>query len=349
MFFNNVPLVHKLALPIATGQWYFDYGNDVIYVADDPTGQVVELAVAKQAFSGAANGVTIQNLIVEKYASPLNSGAISPYGSNWTIKANEVRLNHGAGIKPQYGSDNDEQILSNNVHDNGQEGIAVGGGNGTLVAYNSVSSNDFAFVLGENGGGKIAATTNAQVLNNNYAKNNGVGLWADCGAINTLLSGNTVTNSQLDGIRYEISHSGMITNNTLINNAWDKSTQLCSKNSREIVLADSDNTTVSGNTITTSCAGITLTQGSRNLEINDIVIDNVIRYSGSLQLRNPIGGMNPNPPFTLFDPANANYFDYNVYHFIPSTLALKNWVYNTTSLSWVNWQATGQDIHGTAD
>jgi hypothetical protein len=59
--------------------------------------------------------------------------------------------------------------------------------------------------------------------------------------------------------------------------------------------------------------------------------------------------MNPNPPFTLFDPANANYFDYNVYHFIPSTLALKNWVYNTTSLSWVNWQATGQDIHGSAD
>ena len=81
-----------------------------------------------------------------------------------------MRLNHAAGIKPANGNDNYEQILSNNVHDNGQEGISVGGGTGTLVEYNTISNNNYLNLADgfESGGGKIAATTNAQVLNNTY-------------------------------------------------------------------------------------------------------------------------------------------------------------------------------------
>jgi parallel beta-helix repeat protein len=137
---------------------------------------------------------------VEKYATPLMLGAIAPYGSKWVIRSNEVRLNHGAGIKAGSGQPGDdyERILSNNVHNNGQEGIAVGGGTGTIVEYNTISNNDFAYVLSEFGGGKIAATVNAQVINNIYSNNNGVGLWGDGGATGTIFSGNTVVNSQLE-------------------------------------------------------------------------------------------------------------------------------------------------------
>jgi parallel beta-helix repeat protein len=349
LFFNDKPLIHKLSLPISLGQWYFDYTNDAVYTADNPGRQTVELSVTSQAFSGYVDNVTIQNLIVEKYANKIMSGAIAPYGSNWTIESNEVRLNHGAGVKPQYQNCNYERILNNNVHDNGQEGIAVGGGIGTLVEYNTIAYNDYAYVLSEAGGGKIAATTNAQVLNNIYTDNNNVGLWGDSGSTGSIFSGNTITGSQLDGIRYEISHYGTISNNTLTNNAQDPISGICSNNAREIVLADSDNTQVSNNIITTNCAGITLTQGSRNREVNDHITDNTITYLGTARLANRIGGLNQHQPYSVFNPSNGNYFDYNIYHFVPSAPSLSNWVFDRADLSWSAWLASGEDIHSTAD
>jgi parallel beta-helix repeat protein len=356
LYINNVPLVHKLALPIISGQWYFDYTNDVVYLADNPAGKTVELGVTQYAFSGSVNNVTVQNLVVEKYATGLNAGAIAPYGSYWLIKNNEVRLNHAAGIKPQLGSDNYEQILSNNVHDNGQEGIAVGRGTGTLIQYNTIANNNYAntFDGNEEGGGKIGNTTNAQVLNNTYLNNNGVGLWADAGATGTIFSGNTISGSRLDGIRHEISHYGTISNNTLTNNAQYMGTGACSWNAKEIVVCESDNTTVSNNTINTNCAGITLTQSIRSpgATFNDAVVHNTITYPGSTVLNYRIGGQDSQLPPATFDPNNHNYFDYNTYHFSSRDLLnLQNWMWGVgnPALTWQGWLTAGQDPNGVAD
>ena len=352
LFLNSQPLVHELALPITSGQWFFDYASDIVYMADNPAGQTVELSVAQQAFSGYVNNVTVQNLLVEKYAAPLNAAAIGPYYSNWIIRSNEVRLNHGGGIKPQYGQDNYEQILSNNVHDNGQQGIASGGGTGTLIQYNTISNNGYLNVLDstEEGGGKVAGTNNIRVLNNTYSNNNGVGLWGDCGATGTIFSGNTITGNRLDGIRYEISHNATISDNTLTNNAQYRGSGACDRNSREIVLSESDHTTVSGNTITSNCAGITMTQGTRNQIVYSSVVNNSITYPGSTILQNYIGGWDPPPATSLFDPSNHNYFDYNTYHFSsPTLLTLDNWRWSGLNLTWSEWRAAGEDPNGTAN
>ena len=55
---------------VGPGRWYFDYGADKIYFADDPTGKTVETSVSAFAFRGGGNTVTISGLIIEKYASP---------------------------------------------------------------------------------------------------------------------------------------------------------------------------------------------------------------------------------------------------------------------------------------
>jgi parallel beta-helix repeat protein len=369
LFLNNKPLVHKISLPLTLGQWYFDYSNDVIYMADDPTGQTVELSISGRAFSGYVNNITVQNLIVEKYATPLMSGAIAAWGSYWIIKSNEVRLNHAAGIKAEYGNDNYERILSNNVHNNGQQGIAVGNGTGTLLEYDTISNNNFANTIdgNEEGGGKIAATTNAQVINNTYSNNNGVGLWGDCGATGTVFSGNTITGNRLDGIRYEVSHYGTITNNTLINNVQYRGTGPCDNNSREIVLVDSDYTTVSHNTITSNCAGITLTQG-HNIEMvgDEITDNNLTLHIGSALIADRIG-LFDNPGSTgwnIFTANPPNFFDYNTYTFDNSVAwqTVTQWLDQGGSFgddcstdpttcfgpyTWAGWQAHGQDIHGT--
>ena len=354
LYLNNAPLVHKLALPITSGQWYFDYPNDVIYMANNPAGQTVELGVAQLAFRGPLNNVTIQNLIVEKYATGLINGAITTSGSGWTIKSNEVRLNHAAGIKPANGNDNGEQILSNNVHDNGQEGISVGGGTGTLVEYNTISRNNYLNLADgfESGGGKIAATTNARVINNTYVNNNGNGLWGDDGATGTVFSGNTISGSRLSGIRYEISHYGTITNNTLTNNDQYQGSGTCNAGV-EIFLASADHTSVSGNTITSNCAGVMLTQDGRNSVVYNSVTHNTITYPGSVSIPYRIGAMDSMTPMTMFDANSNNYFDYNTYHFSsPNLLTAGNWTWNSRgnlSYPWLGWQAAGEDANGTAD
>jgi parallel beta-helix repeat protein len=356
LFVNNQPLIHQLALPIVSGQWYFDYANDLVYIADDPTGQVVELSVAQQAFSSNAANVTIQHLVIEKYATPLLSGAIEPFGSGWTIASNTVRLNHGDGIKLK--GDN-EGVVGNSVHKNGQDGIEVGSGAGDLLQGNHISNNNYAECSYTIAGGiKVANTSNIQIVNNSSSNNDGAGIWADSSTSEAVVSGNTVTNNTQDGIRYEYSSYGTISNNVLNNNAQNSTTGACNPNTREIVAADSNNVGITGNAITSKCAGITLTQGTHrtviNVPVNLVVTGNTITYSGSTAIPRAIGGQDSQIPPPLFDSANNNYFDYNTYHFTPTTLQnLLNWEWGGIGApflkNWPQWQAAGQDIHGTVD
>jgi parallel beta-helix repeat protein len=199
---------------------------------------------------------------------------------------------------------------------------------------------------------RLQGTTNAQVLNNTYTNNNGNGLWGDCGDTGTVFSGNTITGSRLSGIRYEISHNATITNNTLIKNDQYQSSGACNR-AREIWVYASDNTSVSGNTVTSNCAGIAINQDTRNAVVNDSVTDNITTYSGSIVLPNSIGATDSLTPMTMFNTASGNYFDYNTYHFSSQALLkLKNWTWNSKgslTLSWLDWQAVGQDLHGAAD
>jgi hypothetical protein len=75
-----------------------------------------------------ACNVTIRNFVVEKYASQAQHGAIEA-GLNWKIENNEVRLNHGAGIRfnGDISAPGSMSIIKNNyVHHNGQIGIVSG-------------------------------------------------------------------------------------------------------------------------------------------------------------------------------------------------------------------------------
>ncbi len=359
LFLNNKPLSHQLSLPISSGQWYFDYAHGLIYMADNPSGQTVELSVTPRAFMGKANNVKIQNLVIEKYASPLITAAVQPTGSGWIIQNNEVRFNHGEGIKTQ---GNNEQVLSNKVDNNGEEGMCAGGGSGDLFEYNNVYNNNFTHVAFgiEMGGGKFSATTNAQVINNTFSNNDGNGIWFDEQSYGSVARGNTVTHNTKDGIRCEYSHHCLISNNVLTYNTQNQTTGTCTPNGREITITASDYATVSGNTITSNCSGIFVGGQQQNeavLPIGIVVTDNTITYSGSTVIYERIGGadgtLGSSSP--LFNPKDGSYFDYNTYHFkSTSMLNLTNWVWGGTAgqpywKNWSQWRAAGQDTHGSAD
>jgi parallel beta-helix repeat protein len=171
-----------------------------------------------------------------------------------------------------------------------------------------------------------------------------------------MISGNTVSGNIGDGIRYEHSSYGTISNNIVSHNCQNPTTGACNSNMREIVAADSAHVSISGNTVTSKCAGITLTHGFRAnnplVPVDLVVTDNTINYSGSSAIPRPIGGQDTASPSPLFNTANNNYFDYNTYHFTStSLLGMENWEWggNLTKRTWTGWRGVGQDTHGTAN
>ncbi len=110
-------------------------------------GKRIEIGQKTFAFNGNltyldANGiqgefrdnVTIKNLIIEKFASQAQFGAITS-GKNWTIENNIVRWNHGGGIRfTSYAPAGAVSIVRNNyVYENGQIGIVSGFMSGDIL------------------------------------------------------------------------------------------------------------------------------------------------------------------------------------------------------------------------
>ncbi|WP_353061976.1 right-handed parallel beta-helix repeat-containing protein [Tunturibacter psychrotolerans] len=201
--------------------WFYDQTNGRAVINFNPAGHKLEISTVKFAFNNTGRNVTITHLIVEKYASPPQFGAIGGQGpltngqggaQGWTVTDTEVRLSHGTGIQL---SDH-ATIEKCNVHHNGQKGIGARGLD-VLVENSEIAFNNYAgYDPGwEAGGTKFARTTNLRVLNNYVHDNVGSGLWTDIDNKNTTYRLNRVDNNAGSGIQHEISYDAVIENNTL--------------------------------------------------------------------------------------------------------------------------------------
>jgi parallel beta-helix repeat protein len=238
LYFNGIPKFHTVNWnggKLGAGNWYFDYsgaqgkGAGTVYVADNPSGIKVELGVTAQALLTRNPHVTVQNLTIEQFATPNQSGTLQPDGNNDHIANNYVAWNHGEGIKPR-GSGSKVTgvtIEYNTASYNGESGINTGGKlgavispliTGNLIEYNNTDSVSFD----EAGGTKFAADLGDIISNNTIRYNNGPGLWGDVdegsAAYPVRYVDNLVSGNALDGIRYEISHYATIVGNTVTNN-----------------------------------------------------------------------------------------------------------------------------------
>jgi hypothetical protein len=348
LFIDDRALLHVGSLgEVGPGKWYFDYGADQIYFADDPTGHRVETSVTPTAFDASGNNVTISGLVIEKYANLAQFGAIHPEGkSGWVIANNEVRFNHGVGIRIGDGA----RVTGNNVHHNGQMGIG-GVGNDALVEGNEIAYNNTAgFNFSWEAGGTKFVNTNRLVLRNNFAHHNtGPGLWLDINNINFLIEGNTVEDNYaadagpVAGIFIEISYGGIIRNNASRRNGKGWDAWLFNAG---ILVAASGGTglEITGNIVEDNVHGITLLQQNRGsgtygpwLVQNVYVHDNTIKMpSGMTGVAQDVGD---NAIFT----SRNNKFEHNTYYL--SGGGHFNWMNAERSDS--EWRNFGQDTTGT--
>lgn len=244
VFIEDAPLLRAPSREaLAPGRFYWDGDAGRIELAEDPAGRRVEATQSAYAFLGGAVDVVIDGLTIEKYASPIQYGAVgyNRPGRGWRVTNNRIRLNYGVGlvIGP-------ESLAEGNVIErNGQMGFGCNG-EGIRVERNVIRANGgFAGLdpLWEGGGAKCAVTTGLLVRGNWLTANYGFGFWTDIDNIDTRYEGNLFERNLGGGVSHEISYAAEILDNVFLGNGprephwlWGCAVQV--QDSRDVLVAD---------------------------------------------------------------------------------------------------------------
>lgn len=228
---------------VAPGKWYDDGVN--VYISEDPSGRKAELGVMPYAFGGDATGVHIENIVVEKYASAAQRGAIEFLkGSGWRLINVVSQWNHGVGARIGPGT----KISGGSYSNNGQLGLGGGFGKDIVIENVEIAHNNYAgFSAGWEAGGTKFVKVDGLVVRNSCVHNNiGPGLWTDIDNINIVFADNLVFNNQGDGIKHEISYGAKIHGNTVAQNGYEQANWLWGS---QILIQNSQNVEVYENVV----------------------------------------------------------------------------------------------------
>jgi Right handed beta helix region len=356
LFIDDIPLAQVLTKEgVEAGRFYFDHAGGRIYFADDPTGRKIEATVAAFAFESMASSVLIRNVIIEKYASVAQKGAIQAQDAvGWVVENCEVRLNSGAGIAAGTGS----RIRGCNIHHNGQIGV-TGAGRDVLVEYNQIWANNIrGFSSGWEAGGVKLALADGVVFRGNHVRDNfGPGLWCDINCRNVLYESNVVERNHSDGIFHEISFNAVIRNNVVRHNGIANKRWFWGD---DILIAASQDVEVYGNTLTVSpgSCGIVLIDQSRPFEggygrtegggnyktRNNKIHDNEMTFEGAACAGGASDAKPGDDNFTIITDGN-NLFDGNVYR-VPRTSGAPRFVWGHSIFDWDGFRANGMEPNG---
>lgn len=349
---------------VAEGTWFFDYGADRIYVKTDPRTKLVETSVVGQGIYGGADHVTVRNLVVEKFATPTQVGAVDsrlyaswdgPDGTNWTVDNVEARFNHGTGIFVSDGG----HIINSYAHHNGQQGFSARGYGvvveGSELSHNNTVGYHWDF---ESGGGKYYRTYDMIFRDNWVHHNYGSGVWFDIANFNALIEDNHVEYNDFDGIFYEVSYGAIIRNNLVVGNGFldHRGVWLWGAG---IIVASSSDVEIYGNVVTDNWNGITGVEQQRGTweglprhVTNLWVHDNLVTMDASLITTNTqynfpangYTGLGVDYGDSSFYESRGNRFESNDYE-IPTGANLFHWY--SVPRDWASWHIYGQDLEGT--
>ncbi|TDD24109.1 right-handed parallel beta-helix repeat-containing protein [Kribbella turkmenica] len=267
----------------------------------------------RYAFTGYAAGVTVKNLTIQNFGAPRTNndeGVVNhDAAARWTIEANTIRLNAGAGVMV-----GDHNIVRGNcLQDNGQYGFNAYNPDkvmsitieGNEIAGNNTDDWEAAKVgCGCTGGGKFWEVTGAVVRGNWVHDNHSAGLWADTNNTGFVIEGNYISNNLAEGIVYETSYNAGIRGNTFARNGLGKGPQnqgfptpalYISESGSDRRVAGVFNQTfeISGNVFTDNWAGV-------------ILWENADRFAGSAANTSTGSGTLVNPSVVTAQTCNAN-------------------------------------------
>lgn len=257
VFVNSVELMQVTSLSaLSSGEFFFDYANNKIYLADDPSGRTVEATVGAGGLIGYTNAgqgnVTVKNLVFEKFGGGDVSGsehAALKAVEGWVVENNEFKQISAAGVLLFNGA----TARNNYIHHNGKYGLNGDGRvEGNVISYNNTDGFD---PNNDSGGTKFHGTRGLVVRGNVVSNNVGRGVWTDFDNLNTVIENNLVEFNLEMGIFHEVSCSSAIRYNV----ARGNNSAMAGKSlwyGAQIYLRSSKDTEIYGNHIIAAGSGV---------------------------------------------------------------------------------------------
>jgi hypothetical protein len=200
-----------------------------LWLATNPTGKIVEFGSSPVLLApgpGTADGGTIEDCTVEKFASDDQQAAINLlFSSGWVVNNVTARLNHTGGLRTGLNA----TVSGGRYVHNGQFGIMgarnddfIGGLSdnvsitGIEAAYNNYLDFDPFFHAG---GVKYFRTQRFSITDSDIHHNYGVGLWLDFDMFDSSVLNNNIHNNASMGIELEAAFNGRLTGNRIACNA----------------------------------------------------------------------------------------------------------------------------------
>jgi parallel beta-helix repeat protein len=341
---------------LVPGTFYFDYAADTIWIADNPSGHLLEASVAEKTLIGSGgytpvSGVQFKGFLVEKFSTPAQVAAVT-ISSGGRVEGNEIRLVHGVGVTANATG---ASILHNYIHDIGQMGVSSAGGINVLWQNNEIArTNTAGYNSGwEGGGGKLSGSIN-NTFDKNYSHDNGYnrlngggsGIWEDGDSFGNIFSNNYISGNASDGIALEISYNTKVFGNTIVGNGGCTT---CGWGAG-VYVANTSGAEVYSNYMDSNKKGVLLenadrgsgTYGIREIN-NDYIHDNVVKMPIVSTDTNPYSGFKYSNDLSLFTVSHAH-FEYNSYYLV--SLSATELAWNAAQYAKDAWMGLGQDTFG---
>lgn len=347
LFLDGEPLRRVASrAELGPGRYLVEAAAARVTIADDPTGRTVEVASARFAFRGQAPNVRIRGLVVEKYDSPVQEGAIESTGPGWRVEATELRYNSGAGLGVASGS----AVRDCAIHHNGQLG-ATAGGTDILFENNRIYANNTADFdsAWEAGGLKITDSRSVVLRGNRVDRNGGPGLWCDMDCRDVLIEDNHAEDNRGPGIFYEISYAAVIRRNTLRRNGdpratwfWDADIQIAA--SEDVEVSDNDIAVrPDGHAVVLVDQARERAQGGLYRTAQNRVHDNRFVFLGAGSAGGVSDAEPESPNFKVIQ-TGRNSFDRNLYAYPAATPPRFIWGHDI--IDFAHFRAAGQERAG---
>ena len=326
---------------LGPGKWYRDGTN--AYLAEDPSGRLVELGYVDSAFAGEAEGVVIKGITVRQYAPAAQHGAIEAHaGRNWQLIDVVAEYNHSRGLSMGPGM----LVRGGSYSHNGQLGIG-GGAHDVTIENTEIGYNNYAGYQNwwEAGGLKITKSDNLVLRGSYVHHNDGPGVWLDWDNRFALIEDNLIFENWTIGLQYEASRQGTVRDNIIARNNQSKRDSWFW--GAELLLQNSGDIEVTGNTIVVQYnAGIGVTQQDRrsgdygeHLATNNRITDNTIIHLTAQ------GGSGADGDHKVAELLSTTLFDGNRY-IIPAGSEKRAYWARKEILDWDGIRATGWEKNG---
>jgi parallel beta-helix repeat protein len=344
VFVDGVHLTRVMSLDqLKAGTFYGDYRANVVYLADDPAGKVVEMSRTRTAIEASAPDVTVSGLTIEHFASMPQGGALQ-VGTGWKVVANEVRWNHAVGVMVIEGDR--ATVSGNTVADNGQLGIGQYHSADVKLTGNLVTRNntDGFWIADWESGGIKSTRSSGEVSGNDIVANRGIGMWSDIAEYDRKIVGNRIRDNAADGIRYEISYQAEISDNVVEGNGFGtgRGSGPSLWDGGGINVNTSAGVTVAGNLIKGNRNGIAIQSRTRGdgprgeyvlkdvlIEANQVVMDDKTASTGVVENKD--------------SPAKDGAIRFSRNSYRIGDRQAERFAYHGETMTWDQWQAAGFD------